>query len=86
MSLTLDNLLTLTRAAITRIGLSTTEHEMVGPSTAVLRLKLPNGEIGGSVTLTPHMQELGEDQATTLISASVLEAARAAIAEPIGKK
>ncbi len=80
--MTVENLVTLARLAIERTRLRPRDPEVVEGAT-ILRFTSSNGVVIGSVTIEHALAgQMDEAQATELINARVLEAARAGMKEP----
>lgn len=79
-----QDLLTLTKAEISRIGLTPSDSE-VDEGYVIVRIRHHNGSFIGAVTIPPSWERCSEDAATRLIRAHVLEACRAAMKEPAAR-
>lgn len=75
--MSMENLLIIARARLTEMGMKPGEDHEIEDSFVILRVGAPNGQIVGSVTLSPHWVGMDEESATKVVHAAVLEAARA---------
>ncbi len=73
----MEQLLAIARARLNEMGMKPGEDHEIEDHFVILRVGAPNGKVVGSITMSPHWVGMTEEDATKVVHAAVLEAARA---------